>query len=84
MAKAAQAGGFLKREELKKLLIEAIRLKEIERAGWIRAGVKRPESVAAHSWGVAWLVLVLSPKEINRDRAVAIAVLAWDCLKKNY
>ncbi len=75
MAKAAQVGGFLKREELKKLLIEAIRLKEITRAGWIRAGVKQPESVAAHSWGVAWLVLVLSPKKINRDRAVAIAVL---------
>lgn len=63
------------RDELKKLLIESIRLKEVTRAGWIRAGVKQPESVAAHSWGVAWLVLVLSPVKINRDRAVAIAVL---------
>ena len=75
MAKTTEKGDFLTRDELQTLLIEAIRLKEVTRAGWVRAGVEQPESVAAHSWGVAWLVLVLSPEKINRDRAVSIAVL---------
>ncbi len=34
-----------------------------------------PESVAAHSWGVAWLVLALCPASLDRGRALAIAVI---------
>ncbi len=60
---------------LRELLLEALGLKELARAGWVRAGVARPESVAAHSWGVAWLVLALCPPELDRGRALAIAVL---------
>lgn len=56
-------------------LIEIAELKHLDRAGWVRRGVDRPESVAAHSWGVAWLVLVLCPPELNRERALAYAVL---------
>lgn len=57
------------------LLLEALHLKRLERAGWVRKGVDHPESVAAHSWGVAWLVLVLLPVGLNRERALAYAVL---------
>ena len=57
------------------MLLETIRLKELPRAGWIRAGVRNPESVAAHSWGTAWLVLALCPKHVNRERALAMAVI---------
>ena len=34
----------------KDALIQALGLKSVLRAGWVRAGVKQPESVAAHSW----------------------------------
>jgi len=54
--------------------MEALALKDLPRAGWVRAGVGEPESVAAHAWGVAWLVLVLCPEGVDRGRALAIAV----------
>lgn len=56
-------------------LLEVVRLKALDRAGWVRRGVEGPESVAAHSWGVAWLVLALLPEELDRERALAYAVL---------
>lgn len=57
------------------LLLEALGLKRLPRAGWVRRGIEDPESVAAHAWGVAWLVLVLLPPELRRERALAYAVL---------
>jgi putative hydrolase of HD superfamily len=62
-------------QELRTVLLEALRLKELPRTGWVDAGVAAPESVAAHSWGVAWLVLVLCPRHIDLERALAMAVL---------
>lgn len=56
-------------------LVEVLALKALDRAGWVRRGVERPESVAAHGWGVAWLVLVLLPDELDRERALTYAVL---------
>lgn len=56
-------------------LLEALTLKELPRAGWLRVGVQAPESVAAHSWGVAWLVLALCPEGLDRGRALGMAVL---------
>lgn len=60
---------------MRERLLEALGLKELPRAGWVRVGVQGPESVAAHSWGVAWLVLALCPPDVDRGRALAIAVL---------
>ena len=60
---------------MRERLIEALALKALPRAGWVRVGVRQPESVAAHSWGVAWLVLVLCPEELDRGQALAIAVV---------
>ena len=56
-------------------LVELVRLKALDRAGWVKRGVSAPESVAAHSWGVAWLVLVLLPGDLNRGKALAYAVI---------
>jgi len=56
-------------------LLEALGLKDLAREGWVRRGVGAPESVAAHSWGVAWLVMALLPPELDRERALAYAVL---------
>lgn len=56
-------------------LLIAAGLKDVDRAGWVRKGVLRPESVAAHSWGVAWLVVTLAPPHLDRARALTYAVL---------
>ncbi|MCB9742496.1 MAG: HD domain-containing protein [Alphaproteobacteria bacterium] len=61
--------------ELRERLLEVLDLKALPRAGWVRVGVPAPESVASHSWGVAWLVLALCPPGLDRGRALAIAVL---------
>lgn len=57
------------------LLHEAIGLKHLARAGWVRAGVPHPESVAAHSFGVALAALVRCPPDLDRGRVVAMALL---------
>jgi len=41
-----------------RLLQHAGKLKEIERKGWKRAGVEKPESVACHSYRVAFLAML--------------------------
>lgn len=56
-------------------LLTALQLKDVDRAGWVRKGVRQPESVAAHSWGVAWLVVALAPAHLDRARALTYAVL---------
>lgn len=60
---------------IKQRLLECLALKALPRAGWVRAGVAAPESVAAHAWGVAWLVLTLCPAGLDRGRALAIATV---------
>lgn len=57
------------------VLDRALALKETPRAGWQRVGLETPESVAAHSWGVAWLALVLTPPELDRERVLALCLL---------
>ncbi len=56
-------------------LIEALGLKGVVRAGWIRAGVKNPESVAAHSWGMAMLATQLCPGDLNFQRVLELCIL---------
>lgn len=56
-------------------LLEAVTLKHVARAGWVLRGIEAPESVAGHSWGIAWLVLALLPPELDRGRALTYAAL---------
>lgn len=58
-------------------IIEAIhRLKETKRTGWLERGVKDPESVASHSYGVAVLTLLIAhEKGLDTLNAVATALL---------
>ncbi len=60
---------------LRERLIDALALKALPRAGWLRAGIGAPESVAAHSWGVTWLVLVLCPDDLDLAEALAMATV---------
>ena len=59
------------RDELKEIL----GLKNVLRAGWVRAGIKSPESVAAHSWGMSMLALKLAPKELDLARVLSLCIV---------
>ncbi|RLF49845.1 MAG: oxetanocin [Thermoplasmata archaeon] len=70
--------------DVKKLidaLDEVLRLKRVPRSGWLYYGVQPAESVADHSFGVAFLTLVLAEllkrdgAEIDEARALKIALL---------
>ncbi|WP_178916291.1 HD domain-containing protein [Natronomonas gomsonensis] len=56
-------------------LVEAYALKDETRTGWQLRGVEAPESVAAHTWGVALLVVRFCPPEVDRERALLLAVV---------
>ena len=56
-------------------LLEMLELKQLSRTGWVRSGVNNPESVAAHSWGMAVLALRLSPKELNLERVLSLCLV---------
>jgi len=55
-------------------LSRALGLKSVARAGWVREGVDGPESVAAHSWGMAFLATQLCPE--NLDLAAVLEMCA--------
>ncbi len=57
------------------LLTEALGLKAVDRAGWHRVGVEHPESVAAHSWGMALAALIDCPAELDLQRVLALCLL---------
>ncbi len=55
---------------------DALALKDEARLGWVQHGISAPESVAAHSWGTAYLCLLFAPAAgVDRDHAVAMAVV---------
>jgi len=53
----------------------AAHLKDVKRAGWVRAGHPAPESVAAHSWAVSFLALLRCPPGLDRERLLVMAIL---------
>jgi putative hydrolase of HD superfamily len=57
------------------LVFEALRLKALPRKGWLRVGIATPESVAAHSWGIALLGTMLTPPELDRGKVLLIAAV---------
>ena len=62
-------------------VLGAYALKDEGRTGWQLRGVDAPESVAAHTWGVAYLVLALGARfradlpGVDLDRALRLAVV---------
>jgi putative hydrolases of HD superfamily len=60
------------------LLLEGNQLKRTTRTGWGQRGVPQPESVAAHSFGVVYIALVLAElvdQPIDLAAVLAMAVL---------
>ena len=54
--------------------LEVLGLKEVDRAGWKRSGLNDVESVAGHSWGVAFLAMQICPPELDRLKVIEMAV----------
>ena len=54
--------------------LEVLGLKEVDRAGWKRSGLTDVESVAGHSWGVAFLAMQICPPELDRLKVIEMAV----------
>lgn len=66
-----------KEEKALSLLFESLSLKATPRTGWVLMGVKKPESIAAHSFGVALCALLLSRMEkLSRNEEHALLNLA--------
>ncbi len=59
-----------------RLALEAFGLKDVERAGWVLRGVRRPESVADHSFGTALLCLLFAGDAgVDPSRSVQVALV---------
>jgi len=56
-------------------LMAYLGLKDVLRQGWVNAGVDSPESVAAHSWGMAILGLKLCPPELDLQRVLTLCLV---------
>lgn len=55
---------------------KAQRLKRIQRKGWVRAGVKKPESVADHSYACAMLSMIVGDLYgLDTERLIRMALL---------
>jgi len=61
----------LKKQEIRKIiniLSKAGILKEVKRTGWVLKGVKNAESVADHTWRMSLLIVLLAPKNLNKQK----------------
>jgi putative hydrolase of HD superfamily len=62
-------------------LAELIRLKSLSRTGWLLRGVRDVESLAAHSFGVAWAAMLLADSarargmQVDVERVLRMALL---------
>ena len=60
---------------MRESLIEILGLKDVLRSGWVRSEVNNPESVAAHSWGMAILALKLTPTELDLVKVISLCLV---------
>jgi putative hydrolase of HD superfamily len=56
-------------------LLQCLRLKQVVRAGWTRFPIENPETVAAHSWGMALTGLLTCPPELNLEKVLTLALI---------
>ncbi|MEM8861098.1 MAG: HD family hydrolase [Chloroflexota bacterium] len=55
--------------QILELFLAGNQLKRTMRTGWVMRGVPNPENVAAHSYGVSWIALILAT-QISEDENV--------------
>ena len=46
------------------------KLKDLKRSGWLQKDVSRSESVADHTFGVAFLTLLLAPADLDKEKCL--------------
>lgn len=63
------------KQELKYLINILGKLKETPRSGWARKKIKNPETVASHSYGVSLLTLLFTPKHLNKEKCLKMAII---------
>ena len=56
-------------------LLEIYDLKDEKRTGWELRNIDDPESVADHSWGVAFLSLNYMPEDLDTEKVLKLAVV---------
>lgn len=68
----------LNNNALLETLLQGNQLKRTPRTGWVQRGVPDAENVAAHTYGVSFTTLILSPtlgEPINLGKALAMAII---------
>jgi putative hydrolases of HD superfamily len=60
-----------------KILEYVSKLKQIDRAGWVRVGIKKPESVADHSFRLSFMAMIIASKfdNINVDHCIKMGLI---------
>jgi len=65
-------------EEIIDFILQVEELKKEKRKGWTLRGIKTPESVADHSFMVAFITLILaenSKKKLNKQKILELAII---------
>lgn len=59
-----------------KNIIEILgQMKELKRSGFIKRQIDKPESIADHSFGVALLVMLLCPEDLDKQKCLEMAIV---------
>ena len=64
--------------DILQLLMQGNQLKRTARTGWVQRGIADAEDVAAHSYGVTFIVLILTHTlsiKLDRQKALSMAIL---------
>ena len=57
------------------ILLKAFELKDEKRTGWELRNIEDPETVADHTWGTAFNVLVHAPEKIDKEKTLKMALI---------
>lgn len=61
---------------MKRVVSAVLLLKRLPRQGWVESGVKKPESVADHSFGLAFLAMTAADNRgLDAEKAMKMALL---------
>ena len=65
----------MKKKQLTNIVEILGKFKELKRTGWIMRKVSLPESDADHSFGVALLVMMFTPNQLNKQKCMELALI---------
>ena len=56
-------------------ILKAMEIKDEKRTGWELRNIEDPESVADHTWGTAFNVLIHAPEGLDQEKALKMALI---------